>query len=123
MARAEVTEERVLPRAVEVDCDRLGVVDLVVLEDAPDLLGACLHTVEVDHVVDSPEMAIVAIPETLEPVSVTPEYFSVPAFRDVVVVLFVVVVIQQLGREADRWRNEEQFPTGSPMAPIQTLSV
>src|SRR5439155_1501494 len=89
-------DEAVLSRVVEVDCDRLGVVDVVVLEDAPDFLRARLHAVDVDHVVDSPEMPIVAIAQTFHLVSVSPKSFSVWSCRDAVVVLFIVVSVFQL---------------------------
>src|SRR5207245_4235040 len=123
IARDDVHDEAVLSRVVEVDCDRLGVVDVVVLEDAPDFLRARLHAVDVDHVVDSPEMPIVAIAQTFHLVSVSPKSFSVWSFRDAVVVLFVVVVIQQLGRDDNRWWHEEQFSTGDRLAVVSALDV
>ena len=68
-------------------------------------------------------MPIVPVAETLELVSVSPESFSVPALWDAVVVLSIVVVVQQVGREADRWRDEEQFAAGGRAASVEDLEV
>src|SRR5438552_952132 len=45
--------------------------------------------------------------------------FSVRTFRDAGVVLFVVVVIQQVRREADRRRDQEDFASTRGLSVIQ----
>src|SRR5438552_12676321 len=112
-----------LSGSVQIDGDWLRVVHAIVPDRAPDFFRARLHAVDVDHVVDPAEVTIVATAEALDLVPMSTQSFPVRTFWDAVVVLFFVIVVQKVRREADRRRDQEDFASTPGLSVIQDHEI